>query len=156
MTELTAFSFVCRLSAICALMFNVRWPIRLSAIGVVLLTQLLFSFTDVDHYPAIIYYGTAATCDLLAIILLSHLPANRFTTDLQLINAASLATNTVGYFMWLCYLSPIYYNSAMLAVLCAQAVRFLWVNNDDRNDLASDHWDSLVWFAHRASPKTHH
>lgn len=143
MNDSAAFDLICRISAGLAIIYNLRWPGRITAVLAVLATQLLFKYALSDTPDQPLYHAAAALCDLGAMTALHLLPTTRFTRDLQLINFASLIANALGYFLWLCYIPPIYYNQAMLAIMTIQAIRFLWVTHDDQRCDVGGAWRGL-------------
>lgn len=85
-------------------------PARRFVACVIVITELAhyFLFNDSD---GLLYYGSAALFDLLAIILISTLAIpSALAKQILFIYAASIAVNYVGFVLWLTYMEPTLYN----------------------------------------------
>tara|TARA_R110000765_G_scaffold154371_2_gene257395 strand:- start:165 stop:665 length:501 start_codon:yes stop_codon:yes gene_type:complete len=104
------------------------WLIGALAVGILFQTNsprlyaaFLFSAVLYAHelimYDAdgILYYGSAASLDLLAVILMGMVsPLPRMVLRLQMISFLFIIVNFIGWIMWYLYQPPLVYN-----ILCA-------------------------------------
>ena len=82
-----------------------------------LLPAVVLASTDVMHYwlfdsaDGLLYYGSDAILDLLAIMLIAKLAIpTALAMQVMFICAASIVINYIGFAIWLAYMPPTVYN----------------------------------------------
>lgn len=104
-----------------------RGYVALLFAGVTLLHEIIGTRLD-----GIMYYGSAALCDLAIIVLTSGLrPVPAMVTRIHLICFASIVANAVGWAMWAAYLPPTVYNATFVAIYIGAVVVMLKRDNSD-------------------------
>lgn len=90
--------------------------------------DLFFSSTT-----GIVYYGSAAMFDLLAIIIISNIqPISKTTIAITNICFLSIVLNLIGWLIWFLYWPPLPYNAAFIILYASAFIALI------RQDLGPD------------------
>lgn len=82
---------------------------------------------DVSNTPEgmLIYHGSAALFDLMALVISAHLLAGRLSDDMQSLCLIAIFVNSAGWFLYMAYAPPRCYQIALLGVNYGQCLRLL-------------------------------
>lgn len=114
------------------------------------LMQWMHSFIDVPNNPEglLIYHGASALFDLAAIYIVLELLTGQLARDLCALTLASIGINGLGWVVYLLYLDPIWYDSALTSLIIVSYLR-LFVTGVD--DAISTTWGGI--FCHGADTR---
>lgn len=102
---------------------NISRRERWTGIALVLLVHATHRAVFGEVESALVYYLSAATVDAFtAVALYRARSASPFYFHMAEVFAASMAVNIVGYVAYMSYLSPVYYNVAILITAVIQAI----------------------------------
>jgi len=107
---MTANILALTLFAFAAMCFLQGMPSRRFVAYVIAITEL-FHYLLFNDTEGLLYYGSAALFDLLAIMMIAHLaiPTN-LAKQVLFICSASIVMNYMGFVLWIAYMSPALYN----------------------------------------------
>jgi len=77
------------------------------------------------------FHGTAALADMYLIYVASELLSGELSFHIQCLNLASIIANALGYFAYMQYAAPWFYDYSILGIGCALLYKLLWVANHD-------------------------
>lgn len=110
--------------------FNVLRRERLPAIALLITMDLVHRAVFADADSAMVYYLSAATIDAVVAVSLYYARSiSPFYFRMAEVCAVRMLVNLAGYFLYLSYIPPLYYNSAIIFTAIFQAI--IMVFNDD-------------------------
>lgn len=95
---------------------------------------------DVANTPEgmFLYHGAAALFDFATLVVSAYTLKGRLSDDLQALCFASMVINCIGWILYLAWIMPSVYNSAVLGVGSVQYIRLLLGDLYDDHSLRSD------------------
>lgn len=112
------------------------WRSRLLVLLILWITMDIHAavLERVPNSPAgmLAFHGSAAAVDWILFYCLPWLLHGELCADMEATCIASMVGNAVGYFAYLAYVPPVFFNTYMWGLCCVQAIRLLLL---DRNDL---------------------
>lgn len=109
------------------------WMSRITTALAFSLLQWIHSFIDVSNTPQglLIYHGSSALFDLVAIFIVSELLTGQLARDLCTLTLASIGINGLGWAGYLLYLDPIWYDSALTSLIMVSYLRLFVTRGGD-------------------------
>lgn len=111
------------------------WRYRF-AVALLILVVMWSHATVTDALPntplgMLMFHGSAALCDLILIYSFPSLVKGQLCKDMEALCIASILGNTLGWFAYLAYAPPDFYNCLMWSITYIQWGRLLMADNDD-------------------------
>lgn len=115
----------------------------------------LFAVLSAVHFivmlnaEGLLYYGSAALCDLIVILASVRIKhASRTIIAIQHICIASIVLNCVGWVMWMTYMPPHAYNASFIALYAWAIVTLIRKDDANARDDKLDSRPSIIRFNH--------
>lgn len=93
--------------------------------------QHLFSGVPNTPEGMLMFHGTAALADMYLIYVASELLSGELSFHIQCLNLASIIANALGYFAYMQYAAPWFYDYSILGIGCVLLYKLLWIADHD-------------------------
>lgn len=122
-----------------------RWRRRIALGAAFLISAQAFAFLadGVPNTPEgmLLYHAGAGTVDLIMTLMVRHFVTGYLRRDIEAICYASIASNALGWALYMAWTPPTLYNALIAGLNYGLAIRLLM---GDGNALDIDHWRRLV------------
>lgn len=102
----------------------------------------LLGFGDAES--VLVVYGWAAIIDTVTMFAISRLRPCNLTADIILLSLIGVVIHAIGFVAYWLYVRPVYYELAIVALLCLQQLRLLLVRENDEHEEHNSVWSLAI------------